>query len=298
MGHRTDFFILGAAKCGTTAIFEYLSSHPDVFMPACKEPNFFCTDIGTFSAVSTLAEYEALFAPSPPHALRGEASAMYLYSEVAISRIMAHNPAAKVVVILRHPVDAARSFHAAAWGYGHDDVADFEEAWRLQNERRMGRHLPANWPDPKTLHYGTLYRFAPQVKRVLQHVPRQQCLILVYEEFFAAPAAHFPRVLEFLGLRVHRRASFPIVNPAVRPRSPRLARLLRQPPGWFRSIAPLRRVVHALGLHPLRMLQRANTGKGYKGPLREAFRGELLRYFADDVMELEQLLGRPLWPMR
>jgi hypothetical protein len=299
LDHRTDFFILGAAKCGTTALFEYLSRHPGVFMPPCKEPNFFCTDLRTFSNVATSEEYDALFAPSPPHALRGEASAMYLFSRVAISRIIAHNPAAKVIVMLRNPIEAARSFHAAAWGHGHEDVADFEEAWRLQDERRAGRRLPPRWPDPETLQYGLLYRYAPQVRRVLQHFPRRQCLFLIYEEFFAAPGAHLRLVVEFLGLAPRAaQDSFSVVNPTVRPRSALLARLMRRPPGWLRvAAAPLRRIAHALGLHPLRALLRVNMVTGGKSPMREAFRAELVGYFADDVVELEQLLGRQLWPM-
>jgi hypothetical protein len=76
MSRKPDFFIVGAPKCGTTALFRYLAAHPAVFMPASKEPNYFCTDLPMDGRVATLNEYEALFSSAQPHALTGEASVM------------------------------------------------------------------------------------------------------------------------------------------------------------------------------------------------------------------------------
>jgi len=73
---KPDFFIVGAARCGTTALFDYLAAHPGVFLPERKEPTYFCTDLRTYGEVATLTEYEALFSPAPPHALTGEASVL------------------------------------------------------------------------------------------------------------------------------------------------------------------------------------------------------------------------------
>src|SRR5215470_2841180 len=135
---QPDFCIAGAAKCGTTALFEYLAGHPQVFMPRMKEPKFFCADLKTTGGVYTLADYRALFAAAPAHCLTGEASTLYLYSTVAIERLMAHNPDAKIIVMLRYPVDAAHSLHAAAWSHWHENMESFEEAWRLQRARLAG----------------------------------------------------------------------------------------------------------------------------------------------------------------
>jgi Sulfotransferase domain len=297
MSRPTDFFIVGAAKCGTTGLFRSLAAHPAVFMPENKEPNFFCSDIPTLGAVETSSQYQALFAAAPSQALTGEASVMYLFSKVAIARIMAYNPKAKIIVMLRHPIEAARSMHASQLRHDQENVADFEQAWGLQALRLGGQALPPRWPYPETLQYGGLYLYAPQVRRVLEQVPRAQCLFVISEEFFADPHLQFARVLEFLGLPPDpARTTFPVANQAVGVRSALVARLLRHPP---RSLAPasraLRRVSHALGVHPLRSLQRFNTIAGWKPPLRESFRLQLERYFSADVAELEQLLGRTLW---
>jgi hypothetical protein len=294
MSRRPDFFIAGAAKCGTTALFRYLTAHPAVFMPESKEPNYFCSDLPRYGHVATLTDYEALFSPAPPHALTGEASVLYLYSKIAITRVMAHNADAKFIVMLRNPIEAARSMHAFQWSYELEDVADFEQAWRLQKARLQGQNLPPRWPYPDHLQYGALYSYAPQVRRLLAQAPRTQCLFVVFEEFFADPSRQFARVLEFLGLPPAPVATaFPVVNQTIGVRSASLDRLVRHPPA---ALLALRRAAHAVGLRPLRALQRFNRVAGQKPPLREAFRAELQEYFSVDITETEQLLGRRLWP--
>ncbi len=294
VSRQPDFFIVGAAKCGTTALFHYLAAHPAVFMPERKEPNYFCTDLHTYGHVATLTEYETLFSSAPPHALTGEASVLYLYSQVAIGHVMAHNANAKIIVMLRNPIEAARSMHAYWWSNELEDVGDFEQAWRLQKPRLEGQHLPPRWPYPLLLQYGTQYCYAPQVRRVLAQAPPKQCLFLLFEEFFADPSRQFARVLEFLGLPPDpARTAFPVVNQAIGARSARLDRLLRHPPP---ALVALRRAAHAVAFHPLRELRRLNRVAGRKPRLRESFRAELEEYFAVDVAELEQLLGRRLWP--
>jgi hypothetical protein len=294
MSPKPDFFIVGAPKCGTTALFRYLVAHPRVFIPELKEPNYFCTDVQWHGHVATLPEYEALFSSAPPHALTGEASVMYLYSKVAIGKVMAHNANAKIIVMLRNPIEAARSMHAFQWYYEQEDVGDFEQAWRLQQLRLEGRHLPPGWPYPHLKQYGALYCYAPQLRRLLAQVPPTQCLLLLFEEFFADPSREFARVLAFLGLpAAPATTAFPVVNQTIGVKSARLDRLLRHPPP---ALMALRRAAHAVAFHPLRALGRLNRVAGRKPPLRESFRAELEEYFSADVAELEQLLGRTLWP--
>lgn len=262
-------------------------------MPANKEPNYFCNDLPA-ERVGTLAEYEALFSTAPPHALTGEASVFYLYSTVAIGQIMAYNVNAKIIAMLRNPVEAARSMHSFRWNNHLEDVSDFEQAWRLQESRRDGRHLPPRWPYPQLLQYGAQNSYAPQVRRLLAQVPRKQCLFLLFEEFFADPSRQFARVLEFLGLPPDpARSTFPVVNQTVGVRSLGLDRLLRRPPP---AILALRQAAHAFGFHPVRALRRLNRVARARPPLRESFRAELEEYFSVDVADLEQLLGRRLWP--
>jgi len=262
-------------------------------MPENKEPNYFGSDLPADMRVGTFAEYQGLFSIAPPQVPTGEGSVFYLYSKVAIGQIMAHNAEAKIIVMLRNPVEAVRSLHAFLWNNHLEDVGDIEQAWRLQQARLEGRHLPARWPYPFLLQYGAQNSFAPQVRRLLAQVPRKQCLFVLFEEFFADPSRQFARVLEFLGLPPDpARTTFPVVNQTVGVRSLRLDRLLRQPPA---ALLGLRHAAHAFGFHPMRALKVLNRVASERPPLPEAFRTELEEYFSVDVAELEQLLGRGLW---
>jgi Sulfotransferase domain len=296
MSSPPDFVIAGAAKCGTTALFEYLSRQPGVFIPRIKEPKFFCSDLKTTGGVYTPEEYEALFAAAPANAVTGEASTLYLYSKVAIQRIMERNPKTKVIVMLRHPVDAAHSLHAAGWSHRLENIASFEDAWRVQAARLAGEHMPALWPDPATLQYGPIYRYAEQVRRVLEHVPECQRHIAVFEEFFAEPRRHFAQLLEFLQVAPGGPTDFAVVNPSMGSRSRRIEQWLRAPPSWLRALyRPIRPVLRAARVHPARMLWSLNSAPRQKPAMSAAFRAEVERYFAPDIAELEGLLGRPLW---
>jgi len=296
MTHGPDFVIAGAARCGTTALCAYLTQHPSVFMPALKEPGFFSTDLR--GGLATEGQYTALFAGAPAGALTGEASTRYLYSRIAIGHLVRHNPAVRVIVMLRNPIDAAQSLHGYAYRYGHDSQVDFEAAWRAQAARRAAQaRLDAGAPEPlREFDFSARYRYAEQVRRVLCHLPARQCHFILYEEFFADPPAQFAAVLRFLDLDPLAPASFPVVNAHRAVRSARLEHLMRQPPQLLRRLyAPLRGLLEATGLRPGKWLARVNWDARRRQPLRPAFRLELERHFAPDVAELERLLGRCLW---
>ena len=93
MTARPDFVIAGAAKCGTTALFEYLSRHPGIFIPRVKDPKFFCSDLKTTGGVYTPDEYRDLFVAAPAGSVTGEVSTLYLYSQVAIEKSDGAQPA-------------------------------------------------------------------------------------------------------------------------------------------------------------------------------------------------------------
>jgi hypothetical protein len=297
MSEIPHFVIVGAPKCGTTALFHYLSRHRAIFMPSLKEPHFFCTDLKIRGAIRGLPEYTALFAAAPPGRVTGEASVLYLYSKVALERIMARNPNAKIIAILRNPVDAAHSLHAAAWAYGHESIEDFEEAWHLQTERLADLLLAPYWPDAP-LQYRAIYQYSAQIQRLLNVVPERQRHIMIYEEFFADPGRSFAELLAFLDVAPAASEVFPIVNPAMGSKSRAVDRFLRRPPDWVRLIyAPLRPLFRAVGLRPKTLIWNLNSVPQRKSVLRPHFRTELENYFTSDIAQLERLLGRPvgLW---
>src|SRR5665647_751711 len=107
---RPDFFIVGAPKCGTTAMNNYLAQHPDVFM-AQKEIHYFGSDLKMRVKVSE-SEYLNYFQNAEEKKLIGEASVWYLFSEKAAAEIKAFSPQAKIIIMLRDPIDVLHSLHS------------------------------------------------------------------------------------------------------------------------------------------------------------------------------------------
>jgi hypothetical protein len=296
MTEKPDFVIAGAARSGTTALYECLCQHPAVFMPSEKEPGFFSADVA--GGMSSLEQYRALFALAPPNCVTGEASTRYLYSRIAIPRLVAHNPKVKIIVMLRDPVDAAYSLHGYAYRYRHEHLADFEDAWRAQGVRLgYDAHEPRSNDRPVVEYdYRGTYRYAEQVRRVVDNVPPEQRYFVLYEDFFADPEDRYAGVVKFLGLLPTQSCTFRIVNQYVGVRSPRLERFLRQPPSFFRALhSRLRPLFTVIGFRPVQVAARINWGRQHRLPLRPAFRAALERYFSDDIAELENILGRSLW---
>lgn len=290
-----DFFIVGAPKCGTSALHSYLSAHPGVFTPPVKEPHFFCADMPKLARVADLAAYQALFARARRGALTGEASVTYLFSEVAVREIMARYPQARIIVMLREPVAAVRSYHRQLLSGLIEDIEDFESAWAAQADRAAGRRIPPSCPEPALLQYEATYRYLPQLRRLFDLVPPTQRHVIVYETFFEDPAKGYAQVLAFLGLRPDGRRTFQPVNAARTLRSRALARFYLSPPRVLRRLwSPIRPLAHAMGVRPPEILQALNSSRGPAPPLRPALEQALKAAFADDIAELEGLLGRSL----
>src|SRR6266851_453338 len=118
-GSAPNFFIVGAAKAGTTAMHGFLSQHPDVFMSAVKEPCWFASDLGIRTPWNDdLHDYLALFAGGGDVTVRGESSPAYLLSSESAARIRSFCPEARILILLRNPLDAIRSVFAAARKFG------------------------------------------------------------------------------------------------------------------------------------------------------------------------------------
>jgi hypothetical protein len=200
-----DFLIAGVPKAGTTALHAALVRHPGLFLPAVKEPKFFLSDgrppaTGGPGDVQTYQEhvwrrpdYEALFDPAPPGTLRGEATPFYLYDHSAHDRIQALIPQAKLILLLRDPVDRAHSNWTHLWNAGLEPEADFLAACRAEEQRRAD-----GWAD--FWHYIALGQYGRQVQHLFKVFPREQVLLLRYRDLKDAPDGTLDRVCDFLGV--------------------------------------------------------------------------------------------------
>jgi hypothetical protein len=237
-GHRIpDFFIVGHAKCGTTALYETLRSHPEIFMPDVKEPMFFARQARPLAAsprfeqtgrrTETLAQYVSLFASAGADQRVGEASTFYVWSPVAPARIARANPSAKIIAIFREPASFLRSLHLQALENRTETETDLRKAIALEPKRREGYSIPQNAHWPRALIYTDRVRYVEQLRRFYDVFPPEQVLVLIYDDFKLGNDATVRRVLRFLDVDDSVPLAVPKANPTVALGSVRTDRALR-----------------------------------------------------------------------
>jgi hypothetical protein len=290
---RPDFFIVGAPRCGTTALYSYLRQHPDVFMPEHKEPHFFNTDMASGGAVRELQAYLRLFSGARDHKRVGEASVYYLSSAHAPAAIKEFCPHAQILIMLRNPVDVMYAIHAlnvAAWV---EECWDFEQALALEDERKRGAHLPTWLTDVSKVLYRDTVDFPRHVQRYFDTFGRDNVHVMIYDDFQRDIAGVFRRACAFLGVDPDLPMEFPVVWANVSFRSRALSKFIRQPPAFVRRLGRVllgRRFRAAV----VDTLWRWNSTRAPRAPMDGALRARLSADLAPDVARLGELLGRDL----
>ncbi|HLM86873.1 MAG TPA: sulfotransferase [Solirubrobacteraceae bacterium] len=305
MSRVPDFFIVGHPKCGTTALYETLRTHPQIYMPAGKEPWFFAPELHDRTpprpegTPQTLAQYLELFAPATPEQRVGEATALYLWSASAAARIAEVQPDARIVAILREPASFLRSLHLQ-WLQTHIETeADLRTALALEDERRRGRSIPRHTYWPQALMYSEFVRYVEQLRRYQDVFSPQNVLVLIYDDFRAENERTVREVLRFLGVDELAALEVPRANPTVRARSQRLNELVHALSVGTgpRSVA-LKETVKAITPRGLRRRALHATQRHLvftePEPPDEQLMGELRACYAGEVRALSEYLGRDL----
>lgn len=295
---KPNFFIVGAPKSGTTSLTCYLSDHPQVFMPTVKEPNFFAGQFLIDARRVTLhpylaseQHYLALFRDANEQKAIGEASANYLRFPEALEGIRDFNPSAKIIVMLRNPVDLVQALHAQLLYELRETERDFAQAWRLQADRQQGRQLPDSRLFCDDLLYGRMAKVGEQLERLLQIFPRNQVHIILFEEFVRDTRNTYLEVLDFLNIQRDKRSDFPKHNE-------RRTHKLRQVSYYYKRMpVPVKlfaaRVRQTLGVESFgvnRFIKTVNTRPAVRAQLNSDILRLLEEYFREDINRLEHLL--------
>ena len=294
-----DFFLLGAPKAGTTALHAALARHPELYLSPVKEPKYFLCEgrrpsrsrqRGPGDAHSAgewiwrRSRYEALFDAAPAGSLRGESTPFYLYDLGAQRRIAAAVPGAKLIAVLRDPVERAYSNWMHLWSDGLEPIGDFAAAWAAE-DRRVAAGWAPFW------HYRRLGRYGEQLAHLYSLFPADRIHVLRYRELVDAPQETVDAVCEFLGVgAVHLAASR---RENVKPfradtrRTAAVARLVRAGAAAGGFLPPhLWRAVEA------RLLTELHRGGGRRPGLDPALRARLRTEFAEDNALLARVTGR------
>jgi hypothetical protein len=293
-----DFLIIGAPKAGTTALHRALLPHPQLYLSPVKEPKFFLGDgsapphgqRGPGDAHSARewiwrrADYEALFDAAPPGTRRGESTPFYLYDRGAHARIATLIPDAKLIVVVRDPVERAYSNWVHAWSDGLEPIDDFAAACAVEDER-----VAAGWAP--FWHYTRLGRYGEQLEQLYRHFPRDQVHVLRYKDLVDEPRSSLNDICAFLGIEPDLLSMVPpentrrFVTPSARARL--LGRVIRTgaaagayaPPQVWRQVSrPL-----------VWTLQRNGTARP---DLDAKQRRALIEQFEPDIRTLEALTDR------
>jgi hypothetical protein len=206
MSERTpDFFIVGHHKSGTTALYEMLRRHPQIYMPDLKEPRFLASELASPRQTvrktphpQTLEEYLALFDAAGPEQRVGEASATYLWSRTAAGRIAELEPGARIIAILREPASFLRSLHLTYLRINFEDEKDLRKAMSLESARREGKRVPLRSHLPALLQYSDQVRYVEQLTRYREAFSPEQVLVLIYDDFLSDNETTVRSVLRFL----------------------------------------------------------------------------------------------------
>lgn len=291
---RPNFFVVGAPKCGTTALCEYLRGHPDVYFSEPKELNYFSEDFDAHRVIRNSEDYDAMFSLAcEKHRRVGEGSVLYLYSSVAISRIHDYEPDARIIVMIRNPIDMIPALHQQYLSALYEDEPNVERAWALQNERVQGRHIPRLCRQPELLLYRKIGRLGEQLERLWTVFPREQTLVILFDDFVSDTRSVYLTALNYLGLEDDGRREFPVINEAHGLRPGLSGWLVRHTPSFVRNIITWLRYTR-LGRGLPALADRLLKVPQPREQISHAFRAEMAREFSDDIEHLGKLLGRDL----
>jgi Sulfotransferase domain len=292
-----DLFIVGHPKCGTTALYETLRHHPQIYMPDVKEPNFFSAEWQTSDGPpETFDDYLSLFGAAKPEQRIGEASVFYLASRNAASGIADAQPDAQIIAILREPASFLRSLHLQFVQSDFETEKNLRKALSLEDVRRQGRDVPrlaSNWQ--QRLLYSDHIRYVEQLHRYHALFPSEQVMVLIYDDFRRDNEATLRTVLRFLDVDDTPPIDVTEVNPTVRVRSRHLNHIIYRQQGLvWRAATEAVKVLTPRRLRRYLWQSRNRVIYGDPPPPDDRLMVELRRRFKPEVVALSEYLDRDL----
>ena len=294
-GRMPNFLIIGAARTGTSSLYEYMRQHPDIWFSPVKEPMFFALEGAkpdfrgpgddqeiNRKSVIDLAAYQALFAGATSQKAIGEASANYLYSDRAAARIKHYVPEAKMVAVLRNPVERAYSSFLYTIRDQREPLRDFAQALE-QEDKRIAEHWEHIW------HYAHMGFYGEQLQRYYDLFDKSRIRVYLNEEMKQDAPGLLKDAFGFLevddGFMPDTSVSY---NEGGVPKRKLLNAVLTRPSIFKRLLRPL---MPAAAMKFYTQLKHSNLDKP---PLDVEVRARLVALYRNDVLRLQDMIGRDL----
>lgn len=279
-----NLFIVGAPKCGTSAICAFLAQHPKIFISAVKEPFHFVEN-----PVLNAREYSKLFENSHSYRRRGEGSTGYLYGADTPQRLYSLGEDVKIVICLRQPEKMAYSL----WQFmklSGNEIADFWDALEEEEVRsRDAEYLASRAGRSENYLYRERAMYSRYVNNYLDVFGADRIKFVIFEEFQKNPAQVMSDLFDFLDVDSSFTPTFKRVNEGGVVRSRMLQKLRQRKYPLLRSLVPstLRWKIRQLILN-------ANKKAAPNGVIDPVRMQNLARGFDDDITELSSLLNRDM----
>jgi len=291
MTRLPNFLIIGAAKGGTTSLYYYLNQHPDVYMSPVKEPRFFALEGEVLNfqnpdkainqtSVTSLTEYYRLFEGVTHETAIGEASPLYLYSAKAVERIAHYVPQAKLMAILRNPVDRAYSCYKHLIAL---ERFSFKEALAEENRR-----IEQNWAH--LWHYQQAGYYYAQLSRYFNQFDKSQIEVYLFDDLKTKPLEVVQKAFSFLEVDNSFTPDLTYKNVSNNPK----VKVLQNIVSGKSSIRAASKKVFPASLRSnlAKRIRRWNS-KDFP-PMSKEVRLQLIESYREDVLKLQDLIDRDL----
>jgi len=294
------FFIVGAPRCGTTAMAAALRDHPDVCFAVPKEPHYFVRRPDGWSPERLFADYFPVFFRhrAPHHKVLAEGSPSYIYGEEVLATIDRCFPDSKFIVMVRNPMEMLASYHQRLVYLLDEDVTDLTKAWHLQDERAQGRSIPRRCRSPYLLQYRGIVRVGIHAESLIAQMGADRVKLVLFDDLQHDSLGVYRDMLQFLGLPDDGRTRIAKRNRTRVPTNVMIHLLLVQPRSEVLRVllARLKRAARRMPLLQaiLRRVRRGSATVASRPSVPPELWGAAADAVREDVARLSRLFGRDL----
>lgn len=298
---KPNAFIIGAPRCGTTALYHYLKEHEKIFISVYKEIHYFADNLKSIQKFTydSIDDYFDFFKDATDeHKIVMEAGTLYFASEIALDNIYAYNPDVKLIVSLRNPVDFCYSYYQLNLQLKRENQPSFYDAWQVMDNRKQGKDLPPNRRVDDIVIYAELAKFGAQLEHLYTIFPKEQVKVVFLDDFRANMQSVYQDILSFLDVPDDGRFDFPQINQNFEYQS-KIAQMIMHPPEWIYH--PIVKVVNFLDKNSAgavgafhEWVRNKLTKPSERRTMKPELYNEVLAYFEEDIKKLAILTGRDL----
>ncbi len=271
---KVNTFIVGAPKCGTTSLANYLSQHPDVSLCNPKEPNFFSDEFQN-ELINSIEKYHKRFENNK---FLIDASTWYLFSNSAARNMYNYNPSAKIIIMLREPSSMIFSLYLQNYFNG-TETESFQTALELEDYRKTNKSSPSSKASYKQFLYKETAIFQPQIDRYYELFPRENIKIILFDDFIKNTKEEYYKILSFLGAEIKLPAEgFIVHNPYKSNKNQFLKNAMANPPKIISNILKVfpKQLKYDLG----QIIMRLNRKESEKPKISKEIEKDLKTFFA------------------